>query len=123
MSEPRVPAEVFPMAEFIADELTVRGWKTEDAAIRMGGSNEKEIAVDLLSLDLLMCVQDDKLLVSGFLFSGLARAFDVSEEYLRSLDRVWRENPSKRAQWTCPDNLFGPVSRRALLHSLPEPPR
>ena len=68
------PAEVFPLAEFIADELIARGWKTEDAAVRMGGATDLEIAKDLLALDLLMCVHKDKLLVGDRLFSCLSKA-------------------------------------------------
>jgi hypothetical protein len=111
----RIPAEVFPLAEFIADELIARGWKTEDAAIRMGGTTDLEIAKDLLALDLLMCAHSDNLLVGDRMFAGLAKAFDVSEECFRNLDRTWRDNPSRRSEWTCPENLFGPISRRSLI--------
>ena len=51
------------------------------------------------------------------------RLFDVSEEYFRNLDKVWRDNPSRRSEWKCPESLFGPISRRSLIHIVPPSPR
>lgn len=114
-------AEVFPLAEHLADEMIARGWNTFDVAARMGGVTAKEIGMDLLIVDLLMCVHDDNLLIGDEEFHKLARAFDVSEEYLRNLDKVWRDHPDRRSPFTPPESLFGPVSRRALIHVVKEP--
>lgn len=107
MSEPHAPAEVFPLAEFLADEMLARGWQTQDVVARF--STKGKFARDLISLNLLMCVQNDGLLVGNRLFAGLSTAFEVSEEYLRAVDRIWRENPTNRTTWECPENLLGVV--------------
>jgi hypothetical protein len=111
MNEERIPAEVFPLAEYLADEMTARGWQTEDVAARMDG---QEFIKDLLCLDILMCVHDDQMLIGDELFGGLAHAFDVNEDYLRNLDRTWRENPDKRVPFKPPESLFGPISRSCI---------
>lgn len=111
----REPAEVFPLASFLADEMEARGWTTTDAAIRMGGAAAHQVSMDLLCLDLLMCVHEDTLLVGDHMFTALAKAFDVPEQFLRNLDEIWRKWPAKRVSFTPPEALFGPVSRRALI--------
>jgi len=109
------PAEVFPLAEYLCDEIQARGWTTIDVALRMGGATEHEIAKDLLAVDVLLCVQNDKLEVGDRLFTALAKVFDVSEEFLRNLDAMWRRWPAKRAEFTPPESIFGPISRRATI--------
>lgn len=113
----RTPAEVFPLAMFLADEMQKRGWRTEDVALRM--KNKRGFAIDLLCLDMLMAVQSDNLLLDGETVYGLARAFDVVSDYFVRLDKAWRENPARRATWACPEELFGPISRRALIRTVP----
>jgi len=119
MSENGAPAEVFCLAEFLFEEMEARGWKTEDAVIRMGETDPKKIAVDLVTLDLLMVVQDDKLLVGDSMFRKLAVAFDVNEDYFRNIDSGWREHPDRRSPFKCPESVFGTTSRRALIRSVP----
>ena len=109
-----VRAEVFPLAEFLYDEMKARGWQTQDVVIRMGTSDVHEIAVDLCSLDLLMVVQSDNLIVGDKLFAKLAKAFDVSEQMLRALDGAWREFPERRSPFDCPEDVFGPISRASV---------
>ena len=106
----RMPAEVFSLAEHLYDELKARGWTTDDCALRMGHANEDEFFVNLMALDLLMAVQKDSLLVGDRLFACLSAALDVSEEFLRRLDKGWREHPARRSDWSCPDDVFGPMS-------------
>lgn len=107
------PDEVFSLAEYIAEELRARGWRTEDAAARMQTSNGA--AVDLFCLDLLMSVQDDAIAIDDDFYSGLGRAFDVNPHFLRNLQQTWVDNPSKRSAFDVPDEIFGPTSRRALI--------
>lgn len=114
------PVEVFPLAEMLADEMIERGWQTEDVALAMGPQTEEQFAKDLLAVNLLMCVQKDKLLIGDRLFAGLAKAFGVDEQYLRNLDQAWRQHPDRRSPFTPPDSLFGPISRRALIHVVPK---
>lgn len=111
MSE-REPAEVFPLAEFLADEMTARGWQTEDVAVRMGG--DRHVWRNLMCLNLVMCVHNDGLLIDDETFAGLAHAFDVSEEYFRNLDKMWREWPDRRSPFVPPESIFGPISRNAF---------
>lgn len=113
MSEERIPAEVFPLAEFLAEEILARGWTTTDVAVRMGGTAD-DMARNLLIVDLVMCVQKDGLLMSDKIFAGLALAFDVDEQYLRNLDETWRRHPERRSRFTPPDSIFGPISRAAM---------
>lgn len=122
ISEPAAtiaPAEVWPLAFFLYEEFKERGWRTEDAVVRFGGQSDVECSVNLCALDLCMVVHRDKLLIGDKLFAGLARALDVSVEYLENLDAAWRNNPSARVEWECPDDIFGPISRRSLIRLAP----
>jgi hypothetical protein len=111
----RTPAEVFSLAEHLGDEMAARGWTTTDVATRMGGSAEA-VAINILVIDLLMCVQDEKLLVSDDLFAGLAKAFRVTEQYFRNLHEGWLKHPDRRVEYDPPESLFGPISRRSMFH-------
>lgn len=106
-------AEVFCLAEYLADEMQARGWKTEDVAVRMRTASGS--ALDLFMLDIIMCVPDEKLIIPEDVFDGLARAFDVNAEFLRNLHRTWLAHPDKRSPFEVPDDLFGPTSRRAMI--------
>ena len=111
----RVPAEVWPLAAHLAEEMEARGWQTQDVAIRMGGRTPMDMAKDLLVLDLLMCVHSDKLLTSDKEFDKLALAFDVSADFFRNLDAMWRKWPDRRVKFKPPEHIFGPVSRRSVI--------
>lgn len=113
----RIPAEVFPLAEYLSEEMQARGWTTTDVAIQMGGSCDA-VAKNLLAVDLIMCVHSDRLLVGDDLFRGLARAFDVHEDFLRALDATWRQWPDRRSPFEPPDTIFGPISRRSLIRAI-----
>jgi hypothetical protein len=115
----RKPAEVFCLAELLCDEMQARGWTTEDVAMAAGGTAD-EFAKNLLAIDLIMCVHKDKLLIGDRLFGVLARAFDVNEDFFRNIDKAWRDNPDRRSPFEPPDSIFGPISRRALIHAVPQ---
>ena len=117
----RAPAEVFSLAEMLCDEMTARGWTTDDVALRMGGRTADAIARDVLVVALLISVQKDGLLIGDGTFAGLARAFDVSEEYLRNIDAGWRRWPDRRSPFEAPEALFGPIFRRSTIHSVDAP--
>jgi hypothetical protein len=112
----RSPVEVWPLASFLADEMQARGWKAEDVAARMVTADG--FGHDLLSLNLVLCVHKDSLVIDDETFEALARSFGVSSDYFRRLDTAWRGNPSARVAWECPDELFGLESRRALIRSV-----
>lgn len=115
MTKERIPAEVFCLAELLSDELTARGWTTEDIAIRMGGDIE-DFSKNLLAVDLLMCVHKDNLLVGDHLFDALTKVFDVDPMFFRNIDAAWRKHPEQRRPFAPPESIFGPVSRRAAFH-------
>jgi hypothetical protein len=110
-----IPAEVFCLAELLAEELMARGWTTEDVALRMS-INVDELSRNLLAIDLLMCVHRDKLLIGERIFDALTQVFDVDPMFFRNIDAMWRSNPDKRKPFTPPDSIFGPTSRRAAFH-------
>ncbi len=110
----RVPAEVFCLAEFLSDELVARGWTTTDVAIRMGGN----VAKNLLAIDLIMCVQEDSLLIDDALFDDLSRVFEVDSAFFRNIDASWRKHPDRRQPFDPPDIIFGPLSRRAFIRAV-----
>jgi|TARA_Y100000296_G_scaffold84726_1_gene118683 HTH-type transcriptional regulator/antitoxin HigA len=84
----RTVAETFPPGEFIADELTERGWTTADLAARMGG----DPAVNQLDIDLLIHAPSRDMILAEETAQGLARAFGVSASFFLSLDRAWRDH-------------------------------
>jgi len=112
-----IPAEVFSLAEFLAEEIEARGWQTQDVAIRMGETDAEEIGKDLLILDVYMVCFDRGATLTG-MFDKLSRAFDVSADYLRNIEEGWLKYPDRRSPFKCPEKLFGYVSRRAVIHAV-----
>lgn len=105
MIRERAPAEVYPLAEFLCEELLARNWTTSDLAKRM--ANGREYYRNKIITDLLMAVQEDGLVIDDDTFDGLATALDVSSEMLRNLDAVWRKWPARRASFEYPESIFG----------------
>lgn len=104
----RRPASVWPLGSFLAEEMQARGWTTDDVVRRMPTLVPER---DLMAFMITLCVHKDGLLIGDKMFYMLAAAFNVSEEFLRNLDKVWRDNPDAREPFECPDELFGPISR------------
>lgn len=117
-SELRIPAEVFPLAELLGDEMEARGWTTDDVAIQMGG-DENEIARNMLVVMLLLSVQREGLAIGDKTLDGLTKAFDVDPEFFRNIDAAWRDAPADRRQfYSPPEALFGPISRRGFIRAV-----
>ncbi len=112
----RIPAEVFCLAELLSDEMVARGWTTEDVAFRIGCGDADEFRKNLLAIDLLMCVQDDNLLVGDRIFDALTEVFEVDPMFFRNIDTAWRNHPDRRSPFKPPDCIFGPISLRAASH-------
>lgn len=108
------PAEVFPLASYLWEEMQARGWTTDDVAKRMGDADEKGLTVNLGTLAILMSVQKDNCLLDDLTVSKLAHAFDVSAELFRNLDTTWRKWPDRRAPFECPDDAYGPLTVSAM---------
>lgn len=97
------PAEVFPLAEYLVEEMQERGWKTGDVALRMPG----EYGLNLFSLEMMIAVNDDDMLViDDRTFAGLAAALDVSEAMLRNLHATWKQWPDRRSKFEAPEDVF-----------------
>lgn len=94
--------QVFPLAEYVCDEMLERGWKTGDVAIRMPG----DYATNLFCVELLLAVQDDGMKINDEIFDGLATALDVSEPLLRKLHDIWQKSPDRRTTFVAPEAIF-----------------
>ena len=113
-----IPAEVFPLAEILGDEMEARGWTTDDVAIQMGG-DEDEIAKNMLIVMLLLSVQKEGLVIGDKTLAGLTRAFDVDTAFFLNIDNAWRNAPAvSRRFYSPPERLFGPVSRRGFIRAV-----
>lgn len=111
----RIPAEVFPLAELLGDEMEARDWTTDDVAIRMGGT-EAQIAKNMLLVMLLLSVQKESVAIGEDTFAALTRAFDVDSEFFWNIDNAWRRAaPDNRRFYSPPEKLFGPISRRGFI--------
>ncbi len=104
-----VPVEVYPLAEFLCDELQARGWTTSDLAERM--NNGREYYRNKVIADLVMAVHKDGLLIDDDTFEGMSTALGISTEMLRKLDAKWRNWPDRRAAFECPESIFGTDTR------------
>lgn len=114
----RIPAEVFPLAEFLGDEMTARGWTTDDVATRIGDGGSFDWMA-LFKFMLLLSVQRESLTFGDDFMRDLAGAFGVRLEMLEGLDRTWREAPAyRRRTYSPPDALFGPISRRCFIRAV-----
>lgn len=71
----RTPAEVFPVGEFIRDELEARGWTKADLAQLMGRP--------LAAIEFIM---SDKHKMTPEIASELGRVFGTSSEVWLNLD-------------------------------------
>jgi hypothetical protein len=84
VSEQHISAEVFPVWEFINDELHARKWSKERLAVEMGGDSDK----NLFALDFLQhCPLDEGILLGEHTARQLAKAFGTSSELWLNLDK------------------------------------
>lgn len=114
----RIPAEVFPLAELLGEEMEARGWTTDDVAVRMGGS-EAQIAKNMLIVMLLLSVQKVSMEIGDDTLAALTRAFDVDSEFFWNIDNAWRRAPVEtRRFYSPPEKLFGPISRRGFIRAV-----
>jgi plasmid maintenance system antidote protein VapI len=76
----------WPVGDYINDELVARNWTIGDLARRMSGDTEQNI----LSVELLLAVNDPNLYLGLEMADQLARVFDVSPDFLLNLDKAYR---------------------------------
>ena len=111
-SKARVPAQVWPLASYLAEEMKERGWDSIDVALRM--ENGCPLDRNCLVVQLILAVQKDGLLIDDRTFDGLARAFRVDKKFFRDLDTIWRTHPDRRVKFTCDDDELYIKSSRNL---------
>lgn len=80
----RQPAEVFPVIDFIYEELEARGWNMWQLALRMGGDPRR----NKLALELL---ESSPVLLLGDMAGQIGNAFGTSAEVWQNLETTWRE--------------------------------
>lgn len=94
--------EVWPLASHLAEEMTARGWKATDVATRMPGDYAKNIVI----VNLILAVQDDKMILDRELLQNLASAFGVSTDFFANLRETWLRWPLARQPFDCPEELL-----------------
>lgn len=101
-ADPRAPAEVWPMASFMAEEMEARGWDAFDVAERMPGNYMRNVFV----VSLLLAVQSESLIFDEDESQRLGTAFDVDPQFFLNLHRSWLDHPAARQEFKCPEHLF-----------------
>lgn len=86
-----VPAEAFPLGEYLAEEMEARGWNSTDVANRMGGKTAREIVKDQLIVELTLAIHDPNLILDEDSGRRMARAFGVDETFFLNLDKAYRD--------------------------------
>jgi HTH-type transcriptional regulator / antitoxin HigA len=83
------PAEVFPVGEYLEEEMEERGWSSRDVAERMGG----DVSVNECAVDLILNVSEMRGLRLGKeTAEGLARAFGTSAQFWTNLDNSYHQH-------------------------------
>lgn len=96
------PAMVWPLADYLAEEMDERGWTCVDVARRMPGEYSSNIGV----INVVLACCQKEFIVSKDLAKRIATAFDVSPQYILKLHQVWTENPAARQPFECPNHLL-----------------
>jgi plasmid maintenance system antidote protein VapI len=83
-------AEVFPVWEYINEELHARRWSKERLAVEMGGDeNRNHCLIDIMC----HCKNDKRIMLSKDTADKLAHAFGTSAELWMNLDAAFRNHP------------------------------
>ncbi len=88
---------VFPVGEFIADEMKVRCWSRNELVARMSRSFEDAVGLQL-ELALLLDTPIKGVILDERTAMALGRAFGTSASLWMKLDRQWQN-------YTCPRNV------------------
>ena len=91
-SPKRVPAEVFPVGDFIREEMEARGWSTRRLALAMGGTTADETRTNHCTVDLLLHVTESDDYLGEDEAQKLGRAFGVSGKIFLALDEAYRRS-------------------------------
>lgn len=96
------PVSVWPLASYLADEMESRGWTCVDVALRMPGGYAENVCM----INLLMAVQDSRMIMHEEIFDGLSEAFGISAIYFQKLHSQWLRWPDAREPFKCPEHLL-----------------
>lgn len=104
-----IPVEVFPLAQYLGEEMEERGWTSWDVGLRMGGETDEEVSKNAFVVELILSVLDGSLKWTPELYRQLERAFGVSDGFFERLNQPWLQHPDKRAGYDAPDHLYAGV--------------
>lgn len=89
MSELRDVGEVFPLRDFLREEMEARDWGADELALRMGP--RKDFGINRLTVDFILFVEPMKGALLGPEASKcLAGAFGTSDDFWMNLDKAWQ---------------------------------
>lgn len=91
--EPRCPAEVFHVIDFIYEEIEARGWDMWQLAVRMCPDPVTEETVLRIKLSLeFLETKSPGLIVGEESAEQLARAFGTGKQIWLNLDKTWQQH-------------------------------
>lgn len=100
---PEIPAQVFPLGEFIAEELEARGWTPRDFALRIenvrgreiDGALVKAIAIRELEIEIVLaCSGNQRCISTEESLKAFARGFGCSWEFLANIQKAYLKSGS-----------------------------
>lgn len=103
-TDERAPAEVFPLGQYIGDEMEAREWNSMNVALRMG--SEEDYSKNALIVEFILAAPDEKLIIDDRTFADLSRAFGVSPQFFKNLHTSWLKWPDRRQKYEAPEILF-----------------
>lgn len=82
---------------FIADEMTARGWTSQEVARRMGRASAREHAIRHLAIEMYLAIGEEEspspnCRIGREMADDLARAFGLSADLFLNLERLWLES-------------------------------
>ncbi len=83
----------FHPAEFIEEELTFRGWEISDFVAEF--VDYRDYKNMLCATQLYLSSRDPGVLLDDKMAEGFSRAFGVSPNLFKNLDKAWRESLTK----------------------------
>ena len=102
-----LPARVFPLAHFIYEEMRTRGWKTGDV-IEASGTDLPKFFM-LMGLNLMMAAPPSKVIWHEETLCAVGAAFGVSPQFLRSIEKGWKDYEDRSDNWRCPADVLSPI--------------
>lgn len=85
------PAEVFPVYDFVKEEMEARGWSVDDLLNHMPGDRDlNQLTLDIMEATPKLAADLRKgMRLGDQTASDLAQAFGTSREFWLNLDAAW----------------------------------